>query len=92
LRIVVNETKMKAVAESSGIDCFESKCKVYTRVFAEANNTGIRLPGSSPDLGPLGKPPWRVDAAVVMDQKFMQYMTTFHNGPMPPQFTKLQDH
>lgn len=91
LAIYSNETKMLNVSQTSGIDCLESKCKVYTRVFAEANTTNLGFPVPPPDLPGLGRPPNKIDAGFTFDQRFTQYMTSFHFGLRPSGFTALAD-
>lgn len=91
LIVDVNETKMLNVSETSGIECLESKCKVYTRVFAEANTTDMGFPVPPPDLPVLGRPPNKIDAGFTLDQRFTQYMTTFHFQTKPAGFTALAD-
>jgi hypothetical protein len=91
IRLHVNETKMKAVAETAGQDCFESKCKMQTRVFGAANTTEFYSPVAPPELGPAGKPSNKIDAGIVFDQRNTQYITTFHGMLRPTAYTAVAD-
>lgn len=91
LRAYANNTTMMKVAESSGVDCWETKCKLQTRAFGAANTTEYYLPIDPPPLGPLGKPSNKVDAGFVIDQRFRQYLTTFHDMVRPDGYTAVQD-
>jgi hypothetical protein len=86
-----NATRLQALAKTTGQDCLESKCKLHTRVFGWSNTTELYLPVDPPALGPFGKPDRKIDVGVVVDQRNMQYLTTFHNGPKPAGFTALSD-
>lgn len=92
LAIYVNASTMLAVAGTSEKDCFADGCTLMTRVFAEAETTGIATPvplGPFPD--PLGDPRDRVDVGLTLDQRFVQYLTHFHLEGMPDGFTALAD-
>lgn len=92
LRTHVNETTMIAVDETSGAECIPEGCSVHTRVFAEAETTGITTPvpiGPFPD--PLGDPADRVDVGVTLDQRYTIFLTHFHVEVMPDGFTSLAD-
>jgi hypothetical protein len=90
LVVHANVTTVLAVQETSGIDCIADGCRLTTRVFAEAETTGIKTPvplGPFPD--PLGDPADRVDFGLTLDQRFVQYLTLFHLDPMPDGFSAL---
>lgn len=92
LSVHANETIMQSVAESSEKDCFADGCQLMTRVFAEAETTGITTPVPlGPFPPPLGDPRDRVDVGLTFDQRFTQYFTHFHNMVMPGGFSALAD-
>ncbi len=92
LRTHVNESTMIAVDETSGAECIPEGCSVHTRVFAEAETTGITTPvpiGPFPD--PMGDPADRVDVGITLDQRYTIFLTHFHGDVMPEGFTSLAD-
>lgn len=92
LIMYANETLMAERAETSGISCLEDGCPFITRVFAEAETTGIQTPvplGPFPD--PLGDPQDRVDFGITLDQRYTFFITHFHGEPKPEGFSALAD-
>ena len=88
----VNATTMVTVDETSGAECIPEGCSLQTRVFAEAETTGIATPvplGPFPD--PLGDPADRVDFGLTFDQRYVIYLTHFHVEGMPEGFSALAD-
>lgn len=91
LKIFANETRLLNVTEAMGVDCLESKCMQVTRAFAEANTTNLENPVDPPPVGQFGKPSRKIDAGVVVDQRFKNYLTSFHYGVKPELYTALAD-
>jgi hypothetical protein len=93
LKIYANETTMAEVSASNGeASCMEVKCGLTTRVFAAANLTNLDWPTdppSAPVFGPMHKR--MVDFGFTLDQKFTQYLTSFHYQTMPAGFSALPD-
>ncbi len=70
--------------------CLEDLCEIQTRAFAEANTTNLDWPTGPPDVPIVGPPPERMlDIGVVFDQRFDQYLTSFHFDEKSPEFTAL---
>lgn len=90
IQIYVNNTTMMKLEETSGKDCWSSKCKVESRVFGAANTTEFYLPVDPPELGPLGKPSKKIDVGIVIDQRFTQYLTEFFHMEKPPNYSAVQ--
>jgi hypothetical protein len=91
LKVYANQTKVLNVTEAMGVDCMESRCRQVTRAFAEANTTEFYGPVDPPPVGQFGKPSRKVDAGVVIDQRFSEYLTSFHYGARPDGYTALPD-
>jgi hypothetical protein len=92
LFILADEETMAQVANTSEIDCLQETCELYTRVFAAANTTNLDWPTDPPDVpvfGPMHKR--MLDVGIVWEQRFTQYLTSFHNQTRPEDFTALQD-
>jgi len=71
------------------LDCPNTGCKYATRVFGSANVTNFDIPAEPPVVPIVGAPSKRIDAGWVMDQKFQQFFTTFHNMEKPPEYSAL---
>lgn len=70
--------------------CLEDMCEIQTRAFAEANTTNADWPTDPPDVPVVGPPPDRMlDVGVVFDQRFDQYLTSFHFEEKPEGFSAL---
>lgn len=70
--------------------CLEDMCEIQTRAFAEANTTNLDWPTDPPDVPVVGPPPDRLlDVGVVFDQRFDQYLTSFHFQEKPEGYTAL---
>jgi hypothetical protein len=91
LAVYVNQDRMGIVRDAIKVDCRESKCNLVTRVFAAANTTELYMPVDPPAVPVFGAPPKKVDAGFVLDQKFDQYLTTFHYQTRPKDYTALAD-
>jgi hypothetical protein len=92
LILPVNETKMQEVDIASESECIPEGCSLQTRVFAEAETTGLATPvplGPFPD--PLGDPADRVDFGITLDQRYVMYLTHFHVEGMPDGYSALGD-
>jgi hypothetical protein len=93
LIVYAHEGKMQSVYESNGeTSCMETKCNLVTRVFAEANTTELDWPTEPPTVPVFGQMHDRLlDVGLVVDQRFTQYLTTFHFQGKPEGFTAVQD-
>ncbi len=91
LIVYASEAKIQNVTEENDEDdCVESKCNFTTRVFAAANFTELDWPTDPPTAPVFGQMHERLlDAGFVLDQKFTQYLTSFHFQQKPDAFTAL---
>lgn len=91
LIVYANEAKIQNITEqNSEDDCIESKCEFTTRVFAAANFTELDWPTDPPTVPVFGQMHERLlDVGVVLDQRFEQYLTSFHFQAKPDGFTAL---
>jgi hypothetical protein len=90
LMVYADTDKMLAVENTSGISCFDDGCPLYSRVFASANTTNLDWPTEPPTVPVFGQMHKRLlDAGIVQDQPFTQYLTHFHLMTKPDGFTAL---
>jgi carboxypeptidase family protein len=89
LSVYADRAQMAKVGTADKVDCAAEACEITTRVFAAANTTGLSWPTDPPSVPIFGPPSKRIDAALIIDQKFDQYLTLFVGMDKPADYTVL---